>query len=75
MTTNKCDIRYNNILQTKVHQFICYCFPHKPTGNYCADLDDCANGVSIVRHLLVDITTQILQLTYRSAVSDLNSVS
>jgi len=78
MIINDCDIRYNNILQTKVHQavqFICSCFPQKPTDNYCTDLDDCASGVLIVRHLLMDITSQVLQLTYRPTISDLNSVS
>jgi hypothetical protein len=78
MIINDCDIRYNNILQTKVHQavqFICHCFPQKPSGNYCTDLDDCAIGVSVVWHLLMDITNQTLQLTYRLTVSHLNSVS
>jgi hypothetical protein len=63
MIINDCDNKYNNILQTKVHQavqFICYRFPQKPTDNCCTDLDDCATGVSNVRHLLMDITNQVL---------------
>jgi len=78
MIKNDCDIRYNNILQTKVHQavqFICYCFPQKPTDNYCTDLDDSATGVSIVRHLLMDLTNQVLQLIYGPTVLDLIGVS